>query len=174
MQRHEKLRILLAVAFMIILCSCESADKPEVGLQEEESMVITSFSFTHSGMSTAECFRYSAEQTETGVRLYIEELFLNGLVVDAVTDDPILDQLGELAEKHRLDQWNGFDKSSRRVSDGSSFSLSVTLADGSCIYACGKNKFPKGYSEAEQEICALFKDLIERHGKHLVKEREGL
>ena len=127
-------------------------------------MEIIFFSFTHTGMSTEECFRYSAEQTEEGVRLYTEELFVNGLIVDTLIDEPILEQLGEIAGKYHLDQWDGFDKSNNRVSDGSRFSLSVELADGSMISASGSNAFPEGYSDAETEICALFEDLIGRYG----------
>ena len=127
-------------------------------------MKITSFSFTHTGMSAEECFRYSAEQTEEGVRLYTEELFVNGLIVDTLIDEPILEQLGEIAERYRLDQWDGFDKSNKRVTDGSRFSLSVELAGGSTISAQGNNKFPDGYADAKGEICALFADLIGRYG----------
>ena len=125
-------------------------------------MEITSFSFTHTGMSAEECFRYSAEQTEEGVRLYTEELFVNGLIVDTLIDEPILEQLGEIAGKYHLDQWDGFDKSNNRVSDGSRFALSILLADEKTIFAQGSNKFPDGYADAMGEICALFEDLIER------------
>lgn len=127
-------------------------------------MEITSFSFTHTGMSTDKCFCYSAEQTEEGVRLYTEELFSGGFIVDTIIDEPVLEQLGEMAGRYRLDRWDGFDKKNRHVMDGSRFSLSVELTDGSTISASGSNAFPEGYSDAEQEIRMLFEDLIDRHG----------
>ena len=162
------LQTLFALILVTALCGCGAAGgqdttQPSGEAQEGEAMEITSFSFTHTGMSTDECFRYSAEQTEEGVRLYTEELFVNGLIVDTLIDEPILEQLGEIAGKYHLDQWDGFDKSNKRVTDGSRFSLSVELADGSTISARGNNKFPDGYADAKGEICALFEDLIDRY-----------
>ena len=163
------LKTLLVFALAASLCGCGTAGgqdttQPSGEAQKGEPMEITSFSFTHTGMSTDECFRYSAEQTEEGVRLYTEELFVNGLIVDTLIDEPILEQLGEIAGKYRLDWWDGFDKSNNRVSDGSRFSLSVELADGSTISARGNNQFPDGYTDAKGEICALFEDMIDRYG----------
>lgn len=167
------LHTLLSFVLIMALCGCGEISEPPLTQQpaqemqemkEAEPLEITSFSFTHTGMSTDECFCYSAEQTEEGVRLYIEELFSGGFIVDTIIDEPVLEQLGEMAGRYRLDRWDGFDKKNRHVMDGSRFSLSVELTDGSTISASGSNAFPEGYSDAEQEIRMLFEDLIDRHG----------
>ena len=80
-----------------------------------------------------------------------------------VVDEPVLEQLGEIAGKYRLDRWDGFDKSNNHVMDGNNFSLSVTLTDGKTISAHGSNCFSDGYSEVKQEICELFEDLINKY-----------
>lgn len=170
MRKHQLLYLLILI---IALCGCGKKEDP-VQLPKEipeqgEAMEIILFSFTHTGMSTAECFLYSAEQTEDGIRLYTEELFSGGLIVDMIVDEPVLKQLGEIAGKYRLDQWDGFDKINKHVMDGNNFTLSVTLADGKTISAHGSNSFPDGYGDAKQEICALFEDLIDKYGNQYSK-----
>lgn len=163
----RKLQLIFLWLLVIALCGCGKKDAPvqqpnEIPAQGE-AMEITAFSFTHTGMSTEQCFLYSAEQTKEGIRLYTEELFAGGLIVDTIVEEPVLEQLGEIAGKYRLDKWDGFDKSNKQVMDGNQFSLSVTLADGKTILAHGNNRFPDGYEEAKQEICLLFAELIETY-----------
>lgn len=164
------LKVLLAILAVMGLCSCrvpgggEPAQPPEENWQEGEPLEMTFFEFSHTGSSTEECFLYSAKQEGGGTRLYTEGLFSGGLIVDTVIDEPVLEQLGEIAGKYRMDRWDGFDKSSANVMDGSSFSLSITLADGTTVSARGSNKFPDGYGDAEREICTLFEELIDRYG----------
>ena len=160
----KKCQLLFVLILMIALCGCsKKAELLEEVQAQGETMEITLFSFTHTGMSTEECFLYSAEQTEDGIRLYTEELFSGGLIVDTIVDEPVLEQLGEIAGKYRLDRWDGFDKNNKHVMDGNNFSLSVTLADGKTILAHGNNSFPDGYGDAKQEICELFEDLIDKY-----------
>lgn len=163
----RKLQLLYLLILIFVLCGCGKKEDP-VQLPKEtqeqgEAMEITLFSFTHTGMSMEQCFMYSAEQTEEGIRLYTEELFSGGLIVDTIVDEPVLEQLGEIAGKYRLDRWDGFDKTDKHVMDGNSFTLSVILADGKTISAHGNNRFPDGYSDAKQEICTLFEDLIDKY-----------
>lgn len=159
----KKLQLIFLWILMIALCGCgKKAEQGEIQAMGEP-MEITSFSFTHTGMSTEQCFLYSAEQTEDGIRLYTEELFSGGLIVDTIVDEPVLEQLGEIAGKYCLDRWDGFDKNNKHVMDGNNFSLSVTLADGKTISARGSNSFPDGYGDAKQEICELFEYLIDKY-----------
>lgn len=173
----KKLQLIFVLILMIVLCGC--GKKADLGqLHEEipaegEPMEITLFSFIHTGMSTEECFLYSAEQTEDGIRLYTEELFSGGLIVDTIVDEPVLEQLGEIAGKYRLDRWDGFDKKNKHVMDGNNFSLSVTLADGKTISAHGSNSFPDGYGDAKQEICELFENLIDKYANRESKTPES-
>lgn len=90
-----QLLIVISSVLVIVLCACAKTNKPiqqpEEILPEGEPMEITSFSFTHTGMSTEECFLYSVEQTEDGVRLYTEELFSGGFIVDTIIEEPVLE-----------------------------------------------------------------------------------
>ena len=159
---------------MIFLCGCRNKEKQGEIQAMREPMEIILFSFTHTGMSTEQCFLYSAEQTEDGIRLYTEELFSGGLIVDTIVDEPVLEQLGEIAGKYRLDRWDGFDKTNKHVMDGNNFSLSVTLADGKIISAHGSNSFPEGYGDAKQEICELFEDLIDKYANQELEITESI
>jgi len=170
----KKFQLIFLCILMIAICGCGKKEEPEEMqmmeepremqmMEEPREMEITSFSFTHTGSSTEQCFLYSAEQTEDGIRLYTEELFSGGLIVDMIVDEPILEHLGEIAGKYRLDRWDGFDKSDKHVMDGTRFSLSVTLADGKTISAHGSNSFPDGYGDAKQEICELFEEIIDKY-----------
>ena len=159
----KKLQLIFLCILMIALCGCSKKEEPEEIVIMVEPMEITLFSFTHSGMSTEQCFLYSAEKTDEGIRLYTEELFSGGLIIDTIVDEPILEQLSGIADKYHLNRWDGFDKNNKHVMDGTCFSLSVTFADGKTISAHGNNSFPDGYDDAKQEICALFEDLIDKY-----------
>jgi len=160
----KKRQLLLGLFIMIVLCGCGKKEEPVQPSEEisvkGEPMKITAFSFRHTGMSMEECFLYSAEQTKDGIRLYTEELFSGGLIVDTIVDEPILEQLGEMVGKYRLDKWDGFDKTNKHVRDGNSFSLSFTLVDGKTVSAYGNNSFPDGYTDVKREICELFENLV--------------
>lgn len=162
----KKATTILALALLIALCGCTAAggtNAPSETGQGEEPMKIAVFEFTHTGMSTAECYLYSAEKMEEGMHLYTEELFAGGYILDTVTDGAAMEQLEKLVHKHRLDRWNGFDKSKKNVSDGSRFSLSIVFENGESISASGSNAFPEGYAEAEADIRALFEALIDQY-----------
>ena len=164
MKRIVGIFLVLVIGVYLAACGKTDAETAEEEMPwQGEAMEITLFSFTHTGTSTEECFLYSAEQTGEGIRLYTEELFSGGLIVDTIVDEPILEQLGEIAGKYGLDKWDGFDKSKKHVMDGSNFSLSVTLADGRTISAHGSNSFPDGYGDAKKEICELFENLIDKY-----------
>ena len=128
-------------------------------------MEIRFFSFSHRGMSAADCYLYSAEKAETGVRLYTEDMYYGGRTVDVLIEDPLLDQLGELAEEYGIQSWDGFDKVDKNVLDGTGFTLSITYADGRSVRANGNNVFPDGYEDAKAGICALFEELIDQYSE---------
>ncbi|MBQ2697218.1 MAG: hypothetical protein IJF59_00970 [Clostridia bacterium] len=144
----------LVSAVLLLFGGCSDAG------QTEAPMEITAFSFSHRGMSTGDCYLYQVSRESDGVRLYTEQLFAGGEIVDVRIDDPVLEQLNEIAEKYALRKWDGFDKTDSSILDGTGFTLSITLADGSAVSAKGSNQFPEGYSEAKEEICALFEGLI--------------
>ena len=121
----------------------------------EEPISLASFTFMARGMTTADIYSYSAEKTEAGTHLHLE-LNCGYNVIDVTVQEDVLGELGAIAAEHRLDMWDGFDKVSKRASDGEGFTLSMTTGDGRNIYANGSNKFPAGYSEARMAIDELF------------------
>lgn len=148
----------------------EQPEKKEIG--QMESPEITSFSFSHSGMSTDLCYSYSVTQKTDGVQLYAE-LNAGRSVVDTVIDESVLEELGKIAQKYHLSKWNGFQKTNNMVLDGENFSLSITLADGSSISASGNNAFPDDYADASSEIQTLFSGLIDEYGDLYPKTLES-
>ena len=145
----------------------------ESSLQTEvEPLKIKSFSFSHSGMNTQSCYSYTVTRTEDGTRL---EASLNAgnSVVDTTVSEPVLDQLGELAGRFRLETWDGFSGVNSMALDGEDFTLSVTLESGETIYARGSNSFPQNYYAVTSEIESLFRPLIDEYGNLYPKTLES-
>jgi len=78
----KKFQLLFVWILLIALCSCRKKTDPGEMQVQGGPMEMISFSFTHTGMSTEECFLYSVEQTEEGIRLYTEELFSGGFILE--------------------------------------------------------------------------------------------
>lgn len=158
--------LLLFISMIILFSGCTMNFEPVSSTKAEinaNPLVIKSFSFSHSGMSTDQIYSYSAEQAENDVHLYLE-LNAGNQIVDVVVAEPVLERLGEIAGKYRIDRWDGFHKTNDMVLDGEGFSLYIVLADGSTISAGGSNAFPENYGNAESDICRLFEDLIDQYG----------
>lgn len=155
--------ILLCGSLALLLAGCGAASptQPET---EGDPLDITAFSFYHTASFAGGCYCLELTREESGTHLYAEELFSGGRIVDAMLEDDTLEQLGELAGTYRVDRWDGFDKSNKRVMDGSSFTLSITLADGSTISAHGNNAFPENYSDVSSAVQTLYSKLMETHG----------
>ncbi|MBQ6704183.1 MAG: hypothetical protein IJN08_05150 [Clostridia bacterium] len=129
----------------------------------EEPIQLSSFTFMARGMSTADIYSYTAQKAEVGIHLHLE-LNCGYNVIDVTVEEDVLGELGAIADLYRLDTWDGFDKKSRRVSDGEGFTLQMTTEDGRSIYASGSNKFPDNYREARQAIDELFQKYMEVYG----------
>ena len=135
-------------------------NEPEIG---GAPMDITSFSF-HCTTSYADgCYRLTLERTEEGVLLHGEDLFLGGRMAEAMIEEDILNRLGELAGYYCIDRWDGFDKNKKNVSDGSAFTLNMTLADGVAVSAHGSNVFPDYYAEVSSQIREIYDELMEQY-----------
>ena len=126
-------------------------------------MDMTAFSFYRTTSYADGCFALNLTREESGIHLYAEELFSGGRIVDTMIEGDVLEQLGELMGTYHVDRWDGFDKNNKHVMDGSSFTLSVTLADGSTISAHGSNSFPENYSDVSSAILTLYYELMEQY-----------
>ena len=150
------------ILFFALLAGCGTDNNLSGGTP----MDIKEFSFHHTASVATDCYRFELKRSDGEVHLYAEELFLNGRIVDTEVDENLLARLGELAGTLGVADWDGFDKTSKRGSDGSSFTLNITLTDGSTISAHGSNRFPDNYSLLYAEVNALYVELMELYGTY--------
>lgn len=150
---------VLLVVITVVFASC--VFKPEQPEPESfgEPLKLKEFSFSHSGTSVEDIYFFTLTVQEEGLHFYAE-LNAGQNTTDTYIDGSALDELGVIAGKYRLDEWDGFDKTNSDVLDGSGFSLSMTLADGRTVSARGSNATPKRYGEAYGEICRVFDLLV--------------
>jgi len=152
-----KRTLFLAAALMgILLMLPGCAPKPL-----SEPFALTAFTWQHRGSHTGLIYSYAAEGTEAGTRLLLS-LNAGDRELEILTEEDVLGQLGAIAAEHRLDRWDGFDKSDRRALDGTGFTLTMITADGEIIEAHGSNAFPKGYGEAKAAIEEVFEEFIDQ------------
>ena len=169
-------RILaLVLALCLLLCGCGAVKAPSPagsaqGEVEGEPLDLSAFSFYHTASLADACFRLEVKREGEEIRLYAEELFINGRIVDTSVGEETLEQLETLSGKYGLDRWDGFDKSKKRAADGSTFTLSMTLSDGTTVSAHGNNAYPENYAEAAREIKTLYAEVMERYAN---TETEG-
>lgn len=67
-------------------------------------------------------------------------------------------ELERVIAEYDLEAWDGFSGSNPNVLDGESFSLTLTCADGSTVYASGENAFPERYHDAVDDIMAILEE----------------
>lgn len=60
-------------------------------------------------------------------------------------DPALLDSLAVIVAQYGVEAWDGFHENDPNVLDGEGFTLSITFADGSTVYASGENAFPANY-----------------------------
>ena len=147
------LMLCLGVAVMLLF-GC--ADKVEIG-------EIQYFTFvTREGSERYSHARY-ALRTEAGG--YVVEIKPAGVPDEEVqiysVEADFVRQLEQLLRKGGVESWNGFDKSSKTARDGSSFDLTVIMADESLIEAGGYMKWPKNYEVVRDGLDALFGGLMQ-------------
>ena len=70
-------------------------------------------------------------------------------------DSALAEELKQVIAEYDLEAWDGFHESDPNVLDGQSFSLELTYADGSTVYASGENAFPEHYFDAITSITAI-------------------
>ena len=120
---------------------------------------VVSFAYSHSGSSRLEFCSYKV--TKDAVRY---DLFCGLLTGTLPADDNFMQDLSALTDNHNLRKWDGFDKFSSFVMDGSGFELNVSFEDGTGITASGGNSFPEGYDNARSAIDGLFRGYLKKHG----------
>lgn len=151
------------IAAAALLTGCRLIDDPTPQIPEDAA--VESFAFHHSGMSTFDIWSYTVETDEaTGEMTVNCDLYCGAHTHSLPADEEFLQELTALIADHDLRAWNGFDKTDKRVLDGSGFDLNIGFAGGATITASGSNRFPDGYAGADDAIEALFLGYLEKHG----------
>lgn len=150
-------RLLAVLIAMLALSGCSSPD------QKGTDAALTSFSYSHSGMSTDEIYTYSVRMEE-GCYLADFDLYCRFELYGVPMDNAEVQTLEKLINDSGLWVWNGFSKRNTHVLDGESFALSATFVDGGTLKANGNNAFPSGYYEGSAAICNFFEDFMDRYG----------
>ena len=65
-------------------------------------------------------------------------------------------ELTRVIDEYGLAQWDGFDETRTDILDGESFWLEFSLTDGTRVLAQGDNAYPENYSQAMDDIQAIF------------------
>ena len=76
-----------------------------------------------------------------------------------VADKAFADELAAFLRQHKVQRWNGFQKSNKHVLDGNGFSFSLWTTEGKSISASGYMRWPRGYDEVKAGIEAIFAKL---------------
>ena len=153
---------LLCLLTMALLGGCDKEPEPipvpPAPPEPSGPVDLTEFTFSHRGMAANDCFTFTVTETPEGTPLYLEQDFSGGIILDESADPSLMVQMEELAQQYNLISWDGFAETNSMISDGTGFSLHMTLADGSTISARGTNAFPAEYGSVSRTIHTLYLD----------------
>lgn len=68
-------------------------------------------------------------------------------------------EIEDLLNMYHVGKWDGFNKADKNILDGRSFSISISLQDGTLISAHGYMKYPKNYKEVSSGLERLIGSL---------------
>lgn len=137
---------------LVLLCAVCAAG---CGVRPTEAPELTSFSFAHKGMETADAYTYTLERRADGDWLTLSEN--DGAdYQEGYCTGPQMEALETLAGEYGLLRWDGFNASNTLAMEGEAFGLELTLADGTRVSAHGDCAYPTGYKEAVAAIKACF------------------
>ena len=124
-----------------------------------ENIKSFSFHYTYGAMKNA-CVVYTLTNED---KRYTATVKPKGApkenTLEFEVDGEFAKELEKLLSKNKVGRWNGFKKSNKRVADGKSFSLYITMADGRKVNARGYMKWPRNYAEVKAGIIELFSGL---------------
>lgn len=149
-----KYRICLLLMCVLLLTSCAGLFHTDAPMER--------FSFSHAGMRSDSCYTLTAEKRDDGWAAYFDLFCAQEFTLPMSQEDA--DMLYELLDACDLWKWNGFHKVDKTVSDGKSFRLNISFADGQELSASGGNRFPDDYGAAVNAIKAVFIQIMENNG----------
>lgn len=146
--------LYLLLMCMLALSSCASLLRTDAPMER--------FSFSHAGMRSDSCYTLTAEKTDDGWQAHFDLFCTQEFTLPMSQEDA--DMLYGLLDACNLWKWNGFHKVDKTVSDGKSFWLNVSFADGRKLSASGGHRFPDDYGAAVNAIKAVFIQIMENNG----------
>ena len=152
------MKSLLAAALTLVLLMCCF---PALGEKAEDSEMIESFFYSHSGESSDAIRSYEIRKTDRGYLVDISLLVGCKRIILSMTEEEVTALAESLGD---LSAWDGFSEDNPNMLDGESFHLDIAYADGSTVAAWGSNSFPEGYYDIKLAIHAFFQELMEQCG----------
>lgn len=167
----RKVLLFLCMSLVIGLTACLPVPKgngnnytsvtypPPASLPPEgDPLKLCSFSFIQGAMSMDNSFNFEVD-VKNGQT--VVKSFYHGEDCVFLPAEPVLEPLGEIVGKYRLDLWDEFHESVDNLLDGTNFSLYMCFEDGRKVYASGYGRFPVGYGDACSEIQELLGGMTE-------------
>ena len=124
---------------------------------------ITKFNYNYDGTIGGNSHRYEVSVSGQTAAIKVYDMLHHdyGDMTDTVGAE-FVQSLEDLCRKHRVNRFDGYDKTDRRICDGHGFSLHITYDNGKTVDAYGRNSSPKGFNEFSEEMHALFRPYCER------------
>ncbi len=69
-------------------------------------------------------------------------------------------ELIDIFNKHKINKWDGFEKSNKNIMDGNSFTLKIKYNSDKDVYAHGYMVYPSNYREVKTDIENFFNKFI--------------
>ncbi len=166
----KRITVLIFILLSLVLVGCretppdeEGSEKTETrngGVMIPETVQLTEFYFSHTGMTIDQIYSYALirEGEEVDMKL---EWRAGKYVLEEATDLSYIQAIEEIMRREEIGAWNGFDQRNDQALDGSGFSLYAVFDDGTEISASGQNSFPAGYREVERAINEVFRERMD-------------
>lgn len=141
---------------ILVFCACLCLGTLAACARPMQKQPITRFTFT-SGDGWQPGRIYTIEAAAGGHRAEITEHTQTATHAGPVAGAQ-MDALWEIIQKHKLWEWDGYNKTSN-VPDAGYFSLEIQFEDGQHITATGYHKLPKKFKAVESDILSYFESL---------------
>lgn len=132
----------------------------------QNNSTITYFSYSYDGTIGGNNYNYTVDKNDNGNFQLTYETLAYREYGEMVTelDDSVMIQLNKLYNDFKLWKWDGFKGHNTMVSDGSGFSLTISLGNNKSksIHASGHNKTPKNYPDFKEQMNHIFQPYIEK------------
>jgi len=123
---------------------------------------IRRFYFTYSkGYMANSGVRYELENDHYGCKVTIKPYeYSSEDEISLYVSDNVSKKVEDVINKYNVVKWDGFKGNNRYVLDGDSFSMTISLKDGTYISASGYMEWPENYSKVRNELDDIFMEIF--------------